>query len=67
MDDPIPLVDLADSDMQRICHSGIRLNFVDAAIVALAERLGIRTILTADHRDFLTIRPRHCGYFEMVP
>lgn len=43
------------------------LDFVDAAIIAIAERLGVIRILTLDRRDFSIIRPRHCDYFEILP
>ena len=44
-----------------------KLDFVDATIVTLAERLDIQKILTVDVRDFRTIRPKHCAYFDIVP
>lgn len=43
------------------------LDFVDASITAIAERLNIQRILTVDQRDFRTIRPKHCNYFEIIP
>ncbi|OQY32449.1 MAG: VapC toxin family PIN domain ribonuclease [Anaerolineaceae bacterium 4572_5.1] len=47
-------------------YADMSLDFVDAAIVTLAERLGIQRILTVD-KDFRIIRPRHCEYFEILP
>ena len=43
------------------------LDFVDAAIIAIAERRKITRILTLDRRDFSIVRPRHCDYFEILP
>ena len=43
------------------------IGFVDASIVAVAERLGIRRVLTLDRRHFGPIRPRHCQVFDIVP
>ncbi|WP_447977929.1 type II toxin-antitoxin system VapC family toxin [Candidatus Nitrospira bockiana] len=43
------------------------LGFVDATIVAVAERLKIRTVLTTDRRDFSIVRPKHCARFELKP
>jgi len=43
------------------------IGFVDAAVVAIAERLGLSTLLTTDRRHFSTIRPRHVKSFELVP
>ena len=48
-------------------YASIELDFVDASITALAERLNIRQILTVDARDFHIIRPRHCDYFDILP
>jgi predicted nucleic acid-binding protein len=42
------------------------LDFTDAAIVAIAERLNITRIYTLDRRDFSIIRPKHCDYFELL-
>mgnify|MGYP001550080064 CR=1 FL=1 len=44
-----------------------QLDFTDAAIVAIAERLGITRVYTLDRRDFSIIRPKHCDYFELIP
>ncbi len=44
-----------------------RIDFVDAVIVALAERLNITRILTIDQRDFRLFRPTHCPAFEIIP
>jgi uncharacterized protein len=43
------------------------LDFVDAAIVTISERLGIDCVLTLDRRDFSIIRPKHCDYFQILP
>ena len=44
-----------------------QLDFTDAAIVAISERLAITRIYTLDRRDFSIIRPQHCDYFELFP
>lgn len=48
-------------------YADARLDFVDAAIIAVAERLDITRILTLDRRDFSIVRPKHCDYFELLP
>ena len=48
-------------------YADARLDFVDALIVAQAERLNISRLLTLDRRDFNLIRPRHCLNFELLP
>ena len=63
---------LVEDDLVRIQalmeqYADVRLDFVDAAIVAMAERLNVRHILTVDQRDFRIIRPHHCNHFELWP
>ncbi len=48
-------------------YADSRLDFVDTAIVAIAERLNITRICTLDRRDFSIIRPKHCDCFELLP
>lgn len=43
------------------------LGTVDASLVALAERLGIGSIATLDHRHFGPVRPSHVEAFELLP
>lgn len=43
------------------------IGFVDAAVVAIAERLRVKTIATTDRRHFTTIRPLHQRAFTLVP
>ncbi|MGH2961597.1 MAG: type II toxin-antitoxin system VapC family toxin [Solirubrobacterales bacterium] len=48
-------------------YSQLDLGLVDAAVVALCERLGERKVATLDRRDFSTVRPRHCERLELLP
>ena len=43
------------------------LGFVDASLVAVAERLKIRELLTTDRRHFSLVRPRHCASLTLRP
>jgi uncharacterized protein len=43
------------------------IGFVDASVVAIAERLRLKAIATTDRRHFARIRPRHIRAFELVP
>lgn len=43
------------------------LGGTDASLIALAERLDARTVITLDRRHFSVVRPRHCGAFELLP
>jgi predicted nucleic acid-binding protein len=59
-------------DMVRIAellkkYHDSNIGFVDASVVALAERLKICGILTTDRRHFETIKPQHCKEFRLLP
>jgi predicted nucleic acid-binding protein len=43
------------------------LGFVDASVVAVAERLKLHAIATTDRRDFSLVRPSHVERFTLVP
>ena len=43
------------------------LGFVDASIVAIAERLRLPALVTTDRRDFRRVRPKHVKAFELLP
>ncbi len=43
------------------------LGYVDASVVAIAERLKIKSLVTTDRRDFGRVRPRHARAFELLP
>jgi hypothetical protein len=45
----------------------LRLGFVDAAVVAIVERLGEQKLATLDHRHFSVVRPRHVTGLELLP
>jgi hypothetical protein len=43
------------------------LGFVDVSIVAVAERLKIRTLATTDRRHFGRVAPKHTASLHLVP
>jgi len=66
------VLDLAPDDYPRVrelCtqYSDWPLGFVDAAVVALAERERQTRIATLDRRHFGAIKPRHIAAFELLP
>ena len=68
----VPLVSLTPADVERAAeilerYADAHVDFVDCAIVALAERLNVTHILTVDRRHFTLFRPRHCPAFELLP
>ncbi len=65
-------IELSDTDWLRCVelvttYADLRLDLADAALIAIAERLGQTTIATLNHRDFHVVRPAHCDAFELVP
>lgn len=48
-------------------YNDANIDFVDACIVAIAERLKITKILTVDRRHFGIFKPLHCEAFEILP
>ena len=68
----IELVETDISDLERAAailekYADSKIDYVDAAITATAERLNITRILPVDRRDFNLFRPRHCDYLEIIP
>ena len=66
------LIEPEDSDYQRAAavlrqYNDAHIDLVDSLIVAIAERLNIRLILTLDQRHFRMFRPQHCTAFELLP
>lgn len=64
--------ELTAADYQRASHlvdryADLDLGFVDASVIAVAERLGIDTVATINHRDFRVVRPTHIDAFTLVP
>jgi len=43
------------------------LGLVDASLVAVAERLKLKVLVTTDRRDFRRVRPKHTHAFELLP
>lgn len=42
-------------------------DFVDLALMAISERLGITQVCTIDHWDFSIFRPKHISSLELLP
>ena len=63
---------LDDDDFPRMAeimrqYGDLPLGFVDASLVALAERLDARDLLTTDRRHFSVVRPQHTRQFTLLP
>lgn len=48
-------------------YSDTALGFTDATVVAMAERLGVREVLTTDRRHFAALKPRHAKRLTLLP
>jgi uncharacterized protein len=48
-------------------YADSRIDFVDATLAAVAERMQVTRILTLDRRDFQIFRPNHVDRFEIFP
>lgn len=63
---------LTPEDIRRVAellekYADTRVDFVDASVAAVAERLTLTHILTIDRRDFNIIRPLHADFFTLLP
>lgn len=68
----LDLVPTDPADLARMAeliqtYADLPLGAVDASVVAIAERLGVRQVATLDRRDFSVVRPRHARVFVVVP
>ena len=63
---------LPRSDVARVAalvrqYADFPLGMVDAAVVAIAERLGVQQVATLDRRHFTAVRPEHVTAFRLIP
>jgi hypothetical protein len=65
--EPFTLDDLSRAIEILEQYRDAEFGMVDATVMAMAERMKIKTILTIDRRDFSFFRPRHCDAFTLVP
>lgn len=66
------LVPIVSEDVHRTAeilmqYADSRIDFVDATVMAVAERFGIKQVLTLDKRDFQIFRPKHCSSLTLLP
>lgn len=71
-DGVVEVADLTRSDVLRVRelllrYTDLRLGFVDAAVVAIVERLREEKLATLDRRHFSIVRPRHTESLMLVP
>jgi predicted nucleic acid-binding protein len=66
------VVDLIGVDYRRIAevcdrYADLDIGFVDAAVLAVVERLGEPKLVTLDRRHFSVLRPRHVEALRLLP
>jgi hypothetical protein len=66
------IVALIDEDYERVSslittYADLRVGFVDAAVLAVVERLREPKLATLDQRHFAAMRPRHVGALTLLP
>jgi predicted nucleic acid-binding protein len=64
--------ELTPGDYERVnelcrAYADLRIGFVDAAVLAVTERLGEPKLATLDRRPFSLMRPRHVEALELLP
>lgn len=62
----------APEDFPRIAelverYADFPLGGTDASVVALAERVGARALVTLDRRHFAAVKPHHVEAFDLLP
>jgi uncharacterized protein len=70
--DGFHVAELADPDIPRMAelvetYMDLPLGIVDAAVIAIAERLQLTEIATLDQRHFAVVRPSHTRAFTLRP
>ncbi|SFK68617.1 hypothetical protein SAMN05216275_13227 [Streptosporangium canum] len=63
-DDELRVIEATPHDYRRMselltAYASLRLQAVDACVIALAERFDLREVATLDQRDYLVVAPRH--------
>jgi uncharacterized protein len=65
--EPVESVDVDRAAELMQTYADLPLGFVDAMVVATAERLGAREILTTDRRHFGIVQSRYGGVLALSP
>jgi uncharacterized protein len=65
--EPITYIDIDRARELILTYASSNFDFVDACLMAYAERNSIQRICTYDYRDFGIVRPRHCDSFILLP
>jgi uncharacterized protein len=71
-DNGFRVAELGDRDVSRMAelvetYLDLPLGIVDAAVIAIAERLQVGEVATLDRRHFSVVKPRHVAAFALLP
>jgi uncharacterized protein len=66
------VAEVTEVDIPRIAelvekYVSLPLGIVDAAVIAIAERLGLTEVTTVDRKHFSIVRPQHVSAFRLLP
>jgi len=64
--EPVTAADIRRCRELIATYRNLDLGLADASVIAVAERLGVRRVLTVDQRHFRAVRPRG-GPFTVLP
>jgi len=72
LSDAVRVEEVLKSDLGRMRalmeqYADLPMDFADASLLALAERLRIFRVFTLDRRGFAVFRPRHTEFLELYP
>jgi hypothetical protein len=70
--DGFRVAEIEEEDIARMAelaetYLDLPLGIVDAAVIAIAERLELAEVATLDHRHFSVVRPRHVQALTLLP
>lgn len=65
--EPLTTADVTRMKTLVVKYANFPLGAVDAAVIAIAERLGVQEIATVDHRHFGAVKNSHGGHFTLLP
>ncbi|MDR2215922.1 MAG: PIN domain-containing protein [Nevskiaceae bacterium] len=65
--EPIKVADLSRIADLMGRYRNLPLGYVDASVVAVAERLEAQDVLTTDRRHFAVVQPQHARGFVLLP
>ena len=65
--EPLESEDIVRAEALLEKYADLDLGFVDATVIATAERLDASEVLTSDRRHFSSIRPLHVGALRLSP